>query len=299
LEKQAALKEGLRQGHPVRSVNITPDGKYVLSKSQDGLKIWELVVHDNEVEAIEHKCSANYKTITPDMMYALLTLTENEILPIPNLEVAEQIMNKAAHLWGTVSTAMTPDAKCIVFASWDGRINVLYTDKNKFQTISVSSTSFVQVMITPDGKYVIFFVVGDPKIRDLAKNKIFDVKGQADAQFYRAIAVTQDSKYCILWSSLPKLGILDIEKREVVETTLGNLGTDTTAVGITKNGEHIVFGSEDGTIEVWNSKENKTYCKFECDAAATCCTLHDTGIIVIGDNLGTTHISKIENGKAI
>ena len=65
-------------------------------------------------------------------------------------------------------------------------------------------------------------------------------------------------------------------------------------MAVTPDGRHVVSGSWDNTLRVWDLKDRKEILTFTLDAIVTACVVaQDNMTIVAGDSLGRVHFLQL------
>ena len=76
--------------------------------------------------------------------------------------------------------------------------------------------------------------------------------------------------------------------------TLQGHTSSVNAVAVTPDGRHVVSGSWDKTLRVWDLKDGKQILTFTLDATVTACiAAQDNRTIIAGDNLGRMHFLRL------
>jgi WD40 repeat protein len=90
------------------------------------------------------------------------------------------------------------------------------------------------------------------------------------------------------------LRVWDLESGQTLRTLQGHTNW-VTAVALTPDGRHIVSGSRDYTLRVWDLKDGKELVTFAIDGNVTACAVaHDNRTIVAGDSFGRVHFLRLE-----
>ena len=154
----AGRKVRTLRGHVdwVNAVAITPDGKQVLSGSDDRtLKVWEFETGSELQTLTGHKRSVTALVVTPDGRH-LISASDDCTLKIWELTRGHEIHVLGNHAAGVTCVAITPDGEHVVSASEDGVVKVwnLKTGR-ELRTLAGHSSCVNTVAVSADGKHVV------------------------------------------------------------------------------------------------------------------------------------------------
>ncbi|OUL20117.1 hypothetical protein BV378_30415 [Nostoc sp. RF31YmG] len=138
----------------VVAVAFTPDGKYMISGSEDStLKVWNWQIGEELRTLTGYSGRVNNVTLTQDGKY-VISGSEDSTLKVWNWQNGEELRTLAGHSdW---VSALAPDGKYVIFASSDSTLKVWNWQTGEPLRTFVGHTSYVSALaLTPDGKYVI------------------------------------------------------------------------------------------------------------------------------------------------
>jgi WD40 repeat protein len=275
----------------VYAVAVTPDGKYVISGSDDStLKVWNWQAGQEVRTLAGHSDCVLAVAITPDGKY-VISASMDKIIKVWNWQTGEEVRTLTSHNHWVFALAVTPDGKYLISGSTDKTIKVwnietgeiLYTLKGHWREVRA-------VAVTPDGKKVISGSIDNTlKVWNLKTGRLlFTLRGHS--HWITSVAVTPDGKKVIsgsrdntlkVWNLDKKIGFFTyirnlIAKRQIFKLagdnhwsiryfilicnlitrrqlfTLTNHQDIIWAVTVTPNSKQIISGSWDKTIRVWN-----------------------------------------------
>ncbi|MFN6535013.1 MAG: hypothetical protein RM021_001390 [Nostoc sp. EkiNYC01] len=140
----------------VTAVALTPDGKRVISASDDKtLKLWNLETGEIERTFNGHSGSVTAVAFTPDGK-RVISGSIDKTLKLWNLETGEIERTFNGHSGWVNAVALTPDGKRVISASSDKTLKLwnLETGEDE-RTFNGHSGWVTAVALTPDGKRVI------------------------------------------------------------------------------------------------------------------------------------------------
>ncbi len=312
------------EGHTdsVNAVSITPDGERAVSGNSNGtLRVWNLAT-GKCMEVMEgHIDRINAISITPDgkrivlgsnntiVVWNLVTWECLKVIKMPEyiinntnikdlgrvsrylISKIEKEMKFANQL---TATAVTPDGRWMVSGNRRYTLTVwdLFTGKYLDETTilprnvdpwiyKLFGVSINAVSITPDGRKAI--AGGDDKtlyVWDLASPKIKDTGDRLKVE---------DDPPSFYGNNERSLEMLK-----------GHTGT-IKAISITPNGEQVVSGSSDGTLQVWNLATGKCMKVMEghTDSVNAVSITPDGERAVSGSSDKTIRVWELANGKCL
>jgi WD40 repeat protein len=198
LARELARQLALRDGRVVRSVAVTPDGKYVVSGSLDNtVRLWELATGKEVRRFAGHKDTVLSVAVTPDGKY-VLSASADKTVRLWELATGKEVRRFMGHRSEVNSVAVTPDGKYVVSGSGDKTVRLweLATGQ-EVRRFTGHEYCVNSVAVTPDGKYIVSG--SDDKtarLWDLATGQeVRRFTGHEDA--VRSVAVTPDGKYVV------------------------------------------------------------------------------------------------------
>ncbi len=188
------------RGHEawVRSVAVTPDGKYVVSGSGDNtVRLWELATGQEVRRFTGHDDAVLSVAVTPDGKY-VVSGSDDKTVRLWDLATGKEVRRFTGHEQPVRSVAVTPDGKYVVSGSWDHTVRLweLATGQ-EVRRLTGHDDGVWSVAVTPDSKYV---VSGswDKTVRlwDLATGQeVRRFTGRED--WVSSVAVTPDGQYVV------------------------------------------------------------------------------------------------------
>ncbi|MEH2207630.1 MAG: DUF4365 domain-containing protein [Nostoc sp.] len=281
----------LKQDSNILYIAITPDGKSVVSASEDHtLKVWDLATGQCRATFAGHTGDVYAVAITPDGK-TVVSGSEDNTLKVWNLATGQCRATFAGHTIAVYAVAITPDGKTVVSGSGDNTLKVwdLATGQCR-ATFAGHMGDVYTVAITPDGKSVVSGSEDHTlKVWDLATGQCqATFAGHTDTVY--PIAITLNGKIVVSGSQDNTLKVWDLATGQCRATFEGH--TDgVEAVAITPDGKTVVSGSGDHTLKVWDLATGQCRATFT-DHIAFVWTVAITadGKTVISSSKGTLRI---------
>jgi WD40 repeat protein len=140
----------------VWSVAVTPDGRYVVSGSEDNtVRLWDLETGQEVLQFIAHEWKVYSVAVTPDGRY-VVSGSRDKTVRLWELATGQEVRRFTVHKGIVRSIAVTPDGKYVVSGSGDRTVRLwdLATGK-EVRRFTGHAGTVRSVAVTPDGRYVV------------------------------------------------------------------------------------------------------------------------------------------------
>jgi WD40 repeat protein len=259
--QQPALLLPVGHNDYVRSARFSPDGKFVVTASNDlTAKIWEVSSGKLLQDLKGHTERVNLAQFSPDGKYIVTTSDDNTV-KIWTVASGEMLQN-FTHQYSVLSAEFSPDGRYIVmFKSiyLDGGTNHEIWDVASgklLKELPTNNSSLWSAKFSPDGKYfVTASELGMLKIWDVSSGKLVEnLKGHSDdvssAQF------SPDGKYIVTGLEDGTAKIWRVASGEILHDLKGHIDAVSSAQ-FSPNGKYIVTASNDNTAKIWEVSSGK------------------------------------------
>ncbi|MBW4561527.1 MAG: hypothetical protein KME32_10310 [Mojavia pulchra JT2-VF2] len=236
----------------IYTVALTPDGKYIISGSDDKtIKVWNwqtgeevrtLAGHDDYVRAI---------VLTSDGKY-IISGSHDTTIKVWNWQIGEEVRTLTGHTGWVNAVALTPDSKYVISASADKTLKLWdWHTGEVLRTLTGHTKSVNAVALASDSKYVISASADKTlKLWDWHTGEVLrTLTGHSER--ITAVALAPDSKYMISGSDDKTLKAWNWHTGEVLRTLAGHTKSVNT-VAIIPDAKYMISGSDDKTLKVWN-----------------------------------------------
>ncbi|MBD2339581.1 hypothetical protein H6G64_21645 [Calothrix sp. FACHB-156] len=236
----------------VNALALTPDGKYVISGSDDNtLKVWNWQTGEELRTLNGHSSYVNALALTPDGKY-VISGSLDSTLKVWNWQTGEELRTLNGHSKSVEALALTSDSKYVITGSSDTTLKVWdWQTGEELRTLAGHTSSVNAVALTSDGKYAISGS-GDTtlKVWNWQTGELLrTIEGHSS--YVNTLTLTPDGKYAISGSGDTTLKVWNWQTGELLRTIEGHSGR-VRAVALTPDGKYAISGSSDTTLKVWN-----------------------------------------------
>ncbi|KIN97417.1 hypothetical protein M404DRAFT_1006058 [Pisolithus tinctorius Marx 270] len=259
LKEWTATQLALEHASVVTSVVFSPDGKRIVSGSEDNtMRIWDAERGVQIGSPLEgHKNKVQSVTFSPDGK-RIVSGSHDKTVRIWDAERGVQIGSPLqGHTEWVLSIAFSPDGKRIVSGSKDKTVRVWdagrgVQDGNPLQghTDCVQSVAF-----SPDSKRIVSGSCDDTvRIWDAERGVQIGSPLQGHGDVVCSVGFSPDGKRIVSGSDDYTVRIWDAEGcRQVGTLVQGHAGV-ICSIALSPDGKRIVSGSEDKTVRIWDAE---------------------------------------------
>ncbi len=245
----------------VTAVVITPDGRFVLSGSQDTtIRLWNLTTREFLWVFEGHTEQILSLAVSHDGRY-VASGSQDKTIRLWNLETGRAQWITRGHSRGVTALAFTPDGRHLVSGGWDGTLRLwnLETGRNVWKS-EKHDTPVNALAVTPDTWGVL-------SAHDEDDLYLWELTTglRAERKFYGApldrlgfvasgvstLTISSDGQYAATGKSDGTVNVWSLETGEILRVCKGH-DANVTAVAVTPDSRLIVSGSEDTTLRVWD-----------------------------------------------
>ncbi|TMQ26342.1 MAG: WD40 repeat domain-containing protein [Deltaproteobacteria bacterium] len=146
------------EGHTdsVRACAVTPDGRHVVSASEDQtLKVWELASGRAVATLQGHTHVVRACAVTPDGRH-VVSASSDKTLKVWELASGRPVATLQGHMDDVTACAVTPDGRHVVSASYDQTLKIWELASGRaVATLQGHMDDVTACAVTPDGRHVV------------------------------------------------------------------------------------------------------------------------------------------------
>ena len=235
----------------VTSVSYSPCGRHIVSGSWDKtIQVWNAENGNLVIGPLEgHTNGVTSVAFSPDGRH-IVSGSDDKTIQIWNAETGDLVTGPLeGHTDGVTSVACSPDGKHIISGSWDMTIHIWNAETGDLMAGPLEGHSNLvnSVIYSPDGKHI----VSGSEDRTI---RVWNAELGCLAAEY--MEVDTDSVSPIECSSgFHHIPIqVSTENGNIVAGIWEGHTRGVTSVAYSPDGRHIVSGSHDKTIQVWNAE---------------------------------------------
>lgn len=243
----------LQLGHsgPVNSVSYSPDGKFIVSGSDDNtVRIWDVATKKPIRTLAGHTSAVTSVDFSSDGVFIVSGSKDNTVR-IWEFATGILIRKIAKHSNSVNSVAFSPDGKTVASGSGDGtvRISEAITGR-QIHTLDSYSYQVFSVAFSPDSSFIAGGC-GDNmvKIWDATSGKLIrTLTGHRSVAM--SVDFSPDGKFVASGSADNTVRIWDAVSGHPVRTITGHM-KEIRSIKYSPDAKFIVSGSGDNTIRIW------------------------------------------------
>ncbi len=242
------------EGHDryVHSVNFSPDGKTLVSGSDDKtIKLWN-VEKPQEIHTLKEDNGPVYSVnFSPDGK-TLVSGNDDGTIILWDVEERQEIRTIKAHSGTVYSVNFSPDGKTLVSGSDDKTIKLWNVEKpQEIHTLKEDNGPVYSVNFSPDGKTLVSGS-GDKTIIlwDVKTGKKLHTFEGHNGPVY-SVNFSRNGKTLVSGSGDKTIKLWNVEERREIHTLKGH-NSRVRSVNFSHDGKTLVSGSWDNTIKLWN-----------------------------------------------
>ncbi|MDR2078954.1 MAG: WD40 repeat domain-containing protein [Treponema sp.] len=242
----------------VCSVSFSPDGKWVVSSSEDtNIKLWD-TASGRELYTFSGNSVARSVAFSPDGT-RIVSGHDDCTIKLWDIATRKEIRTISGHSNIVWSVAFSPDGKQIVSGDGDDTIKLWDTDSGQLIHSSGNSTPVWPLAVHPTRQYIISGNI-DLKLWDIVNGKeIRTFSGHRSTVM--SVAFSPDGKQIVSGAGDNTLKLWDTDSGELIHTFLGHSDW-VMFVGFSPDGKQIVSWAADNTLKLWdtsNGQEIRSY----------------------------------------
>ncbi len=289
-------------GHtaPVESVAFSPDGKYIISGSQDNtIRLWD-VLTGKEIRVFKgHYDDVTSVAFSPDRKFVLSGSQDNTIR-LWDVLTGKKIRFFKGHYDDVTCVTFSPDGKYVMSGSDDNTARIWDVQTGKeirvFRRYRWTVTS---VAFSPDGKLT---VLGgkDSTVR------LWDVQTGKEIRVFKghkydvtSVAFSPDGKFVLSGSDDSTIRLWNVKTGKGIRVFEG-YQYDVTSVAFSPDGKFVLSGNSDNIVRLWDVQTGKKTWFGEHEDNVTSVTFSPDGKYMLsGSQDKTIRLWDMHSGKKI
>jgi WD40 repeat protein len=290
----------------VRSAAFSPDGKRVVTASNDGTaRLWDATTGQPIGEPLEGHAAVTSAAFSPDGK-RIVTASKDNTASLWDAATGQQIGEPLkGHEDAVNSAAFSPDGKRIVTASQDDTARVwdAATGQKIGEPLEGHDEAVTSAAFSPDGKRIVTASVDrTARVWDAATGKPIGQPLKGHSEAVTSAAFSPDGKRIVTASQDNTARLWDAATGKPIGQPLKGHDEAVTSAAFSPDGKRIVTASVDKTVRLWDAVSGKPIgepLKGHGDAVACVAFSPDSQRIVTASSDKTARIWDAATGQPI
>jgi len=255
------LRVTFRPGSNVNAASFSPDGKYIVTGSDDGtVQVWDRQTGKPQGFPMEQYSPVKAAAFSPDGRY-VLTGSDDGTAQVWDWQAGKLKGSPTKHKYNVKAAAFSPDGKYIVTGSGDiseGNGTAQVWDWQTGEPVGYSmkhNNEVISAAFSPDGQYVLTGSWdGTAQVWEWQSGKPVGPAMKHDS-WVNAAAFSPDGRY-VITGAYGTARVWDWQSGKPLGPAMKH-GSSVYAAAFSPDGRYIVTGSGDGTAQVWDRQTGK------------------------------------------
>ena len=248
------IRERHRGQNRVSSVSFSPDGEFIVTASEDGVRLWSRQGNLLQKLAIDGGTVWDV-SFSPDRK-SIATASEDGIARLWDLQgsLLQKLAGSRhkAHIPQLLAVSFSPNGKYVATTWADGTVGLWDLQGNFLQKLTDRRRSLKSISFSSDGKYIAIAESFIVEIRDLEGNLIKEFTRYRSSA--REVSFSPDGKHIAIASTNGIVTLWDLQGNLLQE--FNSSRRSVTSVCFSPDGKYIATASSDRTAVVWDLEGN-------------------------------------------
>lgn len=280
----------------VTSVAFSPDGRYVVSGSDDSTaRVWQVSTGEEVARMIYERGGwVGAVAFSPDGEYVVSAGWDGSVR-VWGASTGKEVA-RMEHEGPVIAVAFSPDGKYVVSGSWDGTARVWEAATGNEVARMTHDAEVLDVAFSPDGSYVVSGS-NDSSARVWEASTGEEVAHMSHKGAVNAVAFSPDGKYVVSGSADTSAIVWEASTGQEIARMVHR--GEVRSLALSPDGVYVVSGGFDDTAIVWEASTGQEIARMTHEGSVNSLAFSPDGKFVVSLGNNTVRVWEALTGQEV